>query len=163
MPCTSQVRLPRGMRTEPVMMVHVQQRPARVQVIHIRQLHRRRRKLSKVAKRKKTLARKMSTRTWRKNRWTSPIPPKRYDLTTASSACARSSRLTTATTLQIASFDPSVHRSCLRKWFLKCTGPSRSRWSDYSQLSMVSSRGLPAGHSSSRSPLPATEVTGEVA
>ena len=99
-------------------------------------------------KAQKTLARKMSSRTWRKKRWTSPILPKRYDITTASSACARSSRLTTATTLQIASFDPSAHRFCLRK----CSGPSKSRWSDYSHLQVVSSRGLSAGRSSRISP-----------
>ena len=144
----SQVRRPCGMRTEPVLMVHVLKRPARVQVNSIRQLHRRRRKLSEVAKHKKNLVRKMSSRTWRNERWTSPIPPKRYDITTASSACARSSRLTTATTLQIASFDPSAHRFCLRK----CSGPSKSRWSDYSHLQAVILRGLPAGRSSRRLP-----------
>ena len=101
----SQVRLPCGMRTEPVLMVHVLKRPARVQVNSICQLHRRRRKLSKFARRKKVHARKVSSRTWTEKRWTSPIPPKRYDMFTPSSACARSSRLTTATTLHIASFD----------------------------------------------------------
>ena len=125
-------------------MVHVLKRPARVQVNSIRQLHRRRRKLSNFAKRKKSLAGQMSSRTLSKKRRTSPIPLNRYDITTASSACARSSGLTTATTLQIASFDPSVHRSCLRK----CSGPSKSRWSDYSHLQAVSSRGLSAGRSS---------------
>ena len=61
---------------------------------------------------------------------------------------ARSRRLTTATTLQIASFDPSVHRLCLRK----CSGPSKSQWSDYSHLQAVSSRGPSASRYSMRSP-----------
>jgi hypothetical protein len=141
------------MQREPVVFVHVLLCPARVQVNSNRQLHRRHRKLSKFAKRKKSLARPLSRRTWTKKRWTSPVQPVRYECAVANSTCARSSRLTTATTLQIASFDPSVHRSCLRK----CNGPSRSRWSDYTQLQMVSSRGLPAGRSSRRSPLPADE------